>query len=1086
MSLIIFAVIPLMFISTSFVGSKVGKLTMEVERLLSKTCAITNEVFGSMRTVIAFNGQETELKRYKSVYQKSHKKNIENTFMVGCTMGLTFFFIFSIYSLGFWYGAKLVRSGEIDAASVLKVFFTLMMGGFSINGVIPSFSVTFSARGAATKIFGIIEKKSKLSPIDNKGKRIELSGKINFKNVTFSYQSRPELPALSNFSISVKPGEKVALVGESGCGKSTAVSLLQRLYDTDQGSIYVDDIDIKKLNIQTFRQQIGVVSQDPILFQTTIYNNLIYGAQNIQNGYPKMDDVVEACKKAQIYDFINSLPEKFDTVVGERGSLQSGGQRQRLAIARALLRNPSILILDEATSALDTESEKLVQESIEKGFEGRTIIAVAHRLSTIKNYDKIYVCNKGSVVEQGTHTDLMKINGVYTSLVKAQEITGISNNPTAKKNSTIDEYHIYDKNNKHKTIREDHGYNISSKKGIETQRIHLEKHVLSDYEYESIKIDENTNKKQNYEVYEKRASYKHLFELLKMNISEMKLFTPGFLVTVADGSIFPISSIALSRIFEALNEPNMEMQRRKTDMYAIFLVVLAILSFLTSTFKTYLFGIGGAKVSMKISFSMFKNLINQDLEYFDSSKNSPGALTTRLALEPDDMRKLCVLAFPMVISSLSMFVIGITISLLNSWMLTLAVVATIPLIFYVQAKQSKSMLGILNRNRTEYEKSAQLVSESITNIKTVVSLTREQLFIDRFTKIEKFATSLMIKGMFRYGAYKAFSQSNGHLLYSFSFYLGSKFILSGNITSEKMLGSLCAISFASMAFSQSSQAVSFLPKALVSAQKIVFALNQTPNITVKNDCEASIEQSIDSVKFENVGFSYPTRPDVQILKNLNLNVPLGSKIGIVGSSGGGKSTILSLILRLYDSRNGTLLIENNDIKNWPLSKLRNHSSLVSQDPVLFDLSALENIKYGNQNSTQYDVEQAAKAANIHSLLVSLPDGYNTRVGGNGGQLSGGQKQRIAIARALLRNPKILLLDEATSSLDTENEAVVQEALDKISETRTTITVAHRLSTIQNSDWIYVMRDQAIIEQGTHVSLLRLEGVYNNLAKKQFL
>ncbi|OLY78634.1 Multidrug resistance protein pgp-1 [Smittium mucronatum] len=301
-----------------------------------------------------------------------------------------------------------------------------------------------------------------------------------------------------------------------------------------------------------------------------------------------------------------------------------------------------------------------------------------------------------------------------------------------------------------------------------------------------------------------------------------------------------------------------------------------------------------------------------------------------------------------------------------------------------------------------------------------------------------------------------------------------------------MFGAIEAIVFASIALGQSSQHLGLVPKALVSALNLEESLNTKPLIDIKNPDGRSITDIKGELSFLNAEFSYPSRIDVKILKGVSLNVKPGTTVGLVGSSGSGKSTIINLALRLYDLLDGSVKLEDVDVKDWNLHSLRNEPALVSQEPSLFDVSIAENIRYGKPDATQQEIEMAAKAANIHQVIIDLPDGYETRAGANGGQLSGGQKQRLAIARALVRNPKILLLDEATSALDTESEKLVQGALDEASIGRTTISIAHRLLAIQNADWIYVFNKGEIIEQGTHNDLLGLRGTYYRLVVQHSL
>ncbi|OMH83424.1 Multidrug resistance protein 1 [Zancudomyces culisetae] len=800
----------------------------------------------------------------------------------------------------------------------------------------------------------------------------------------------------------------------------------------------------------------GLVSQEPVLFGVSIAQNIKWGAKDYENNPPTQEDVEEACKGANIHDFIMTLPEKYETLVGERGALLSGGQKQRIAIARALIRNPKILLLDEATSALDTESEKLVQDALDKSTLNRTTITIAHRLSTIKDSDMIYVFGKGQVIESGTHAELVTMEGAYTSLVKAQALRETSDATFVKEVS--------------EKKRKKPAYTIDDK-------------VSEDTEY--------TEELSAKVFSKKRGGFGDFFWLLKKYSSQTLIFIPAAITAFIGGCLFPSFSIVFSKMLSAFGNPNLEEQKKQTNLYALLFFLFAIASFVTIGLRTYLFGKGAVKMSVRLKRDMFSKIIYQDSEFFDQKINGSGALTSRLATEPDDVYKVNADAFPVILNAFGSLVAGVVIAFVRSWMLTLVILAVVPFLAIAQARQSKGVIGGVKKAKSTEELIAQEASESITNIRTVTSLSRENTFIESFVQQTTLPYKTTIKSHYINGIFYAFSTCAQYLVFSLIFYAGSRFVIGGHITTEQMFNAMYAIAFASIALGQSSTVMGFFPKGLNSSSTIRDLFGTEPKIAAfaKEPEEHKFilpSELKGDIKVDDVSFSYPTRPDIQALKHVNVNAAPGQTIALVGSSGSGKSTIINLILRLYDVSDGSVSVDSVDVRDWPLDKLRDHPSLVSQEPILFDCSASENIKYGKPDATDFEVQQASKAANIHNLLMDLPDGYNTRVGGKGSMLSGGQKQRIAIARALIRNPKILLLDEATSALDTESEKVVQHALDKASVGRTTISVAHRLSTIQDADWIYVFKNGKVIEQGNHESLIGLGGTYTSLVKQQSL
>ena len=394
----------------------IGTATQREAKKYGVAGAIAEEVLGSIRTVISFNGQRQESKRYETALANGKRDGIAKSLYTGVGMAITFFVMFSSYGLAFWYGSTLIVDGVIERGTVFTVLFAVMMGSFALGNAGPQIAVLAGAKGAAASIFEIIDNRPTIDPYRTDGAQPEAAkGEIQLTNVHFAYPARSEVAVLDNVTFTVRPGEKVALVGSSGCGKSTIVSLLLRYYDVQSGSITIDGTRISDLNVRWLRRTIGVVSQEPVLFEATIAENIRLGRRNIST-----TQMETAARAANAHTFIQTLPHGYETRVGERGVQLSGGQKQRIAIARALIRDPKILLLDEATSALDGESEAIVQQALDAAQQGRTTIIIAHRLSTVRNADKIIAMDGGRVVETGTHADLMQAKGLYHKLVTSQ------------------------------------------------------------------------------------------------------------------------------------------------------------------------------------------------------------------------------------------------------------------------------------------------------------------------------------------------------------------------------------------------------------------------------------------------------------------------------------------------------------------------------------------------------------------------------------------------------------------------------------------------------------------------------------------
>ncbi|KAB0399598.1 hypothetical protein E2I00_012698, partial [Balaenoptera physalus] len=395
----------------------VSKFTDHELRAYAKAGAVADEVISSIPTVAAYGGEKKEVERYEKNLVFAQRWGIRKGIVMGFFTGFMWCLIFLCYALAFWYGSRLVLDdGEYTAGTLVQIFLSVIVGALNLGNASSCLEAFAAGRAAATSIFETMDRKPLIDCMSENGYKLDrIKGEIEFHNVTFHYPSRPEVKILNNLSMVIKSGEMTAMVGSSGAGKSTALQLIQRFYDPSEGMVTLDGHDIRSLNIQWLRAQIGIVEQEPVLFSTTIAENIRYGREDAT-----MEDIVRAAKEANAYSFIMDLPQQFDTLVGEGGGQMSGGQKQRLAIARALVRNPKILLLDMATSALDNESEAMVQEALSKVQHGHTIISIAHRLSTVRAADVIIGFERGTAVERGTHEELLERKGVYFTLMTLQ------------------------------------------------------------------------------------------------------------------------------------------------------------------------------------------------------------------------------------------------------------------------------------------------------------------------------------------------------------------------------------------------------------------------------------------------------------------------------------------------------------------------------------------------------------------------------------------------------------------------------------------------------------------------------------------
>ncbi|UJR24177.1 hypothetical protein I4U23_027143 [Adineta vaga] len=1066
LSLVILSFSPLIFVIAMLFSKFTVNLTILESKAYEKAGAIAEEVFSSIRTVFAYNGQNREKERYGKHLNEAKKSSIRRGMVNGLIMGFMCVIIFSGYALGFWYGTKLTFEKEYNIGNVVIIFFAIINAVFDLGQAFPQFQAVIEARTAAYPIWQLIDEFSITENSSDEGIiKDELIGDIQFSHVHFCYPSQPDTSILNDLSFNVQHGQTVALVGTSGSGKSTCLQLLQRFWELNSGSIMIDNIQINEYNLKWLRQNIGVVSQEPVLFHGTIQENILFGQQSATD-----EDIQQAAKMANAHSFIMTLPDKYNTLVGEHGAALSGGQKQRIAIARALIRNPSILILDEATSALDNESEHIVQEALNRVTGDRTTLVIAHRLSTIRNADKIIVIHNGKVVEEGNHDKLMSMKSIYYNLVERQKLLKVKE----------EEEEGFERQEIIRTISEPRTRFQRLRALSSCTSTILDASImkeLKEIHHEEI-IDTNQKSKK------KKDKISNItFTILKMNKSEWIFILFGCLAAICSGGIQPLFSAILSKLIAAFEQCENNEQEKSVHTYIILFIVIGVVRFISIFFQTFLFGYSGAALTKRLRLKIFSHILRQEIAYFDQTENNTGALCTRLSAEASAVQGATGVFLGVLFQNFASLGISILISFIFSWQMTLIVVIFVPFIVLGGLLQSRLSTKFENKTKQILEDAGQISIESIQNRRTVASLSVEEYICEKYFELIDKYDRLLLKRSHILAIMSSITNSCIFFCWA-SLFAAAVYLIEKQIVSfQSVLLVITCVIFGIQSLSETSLMSSDYGKAKHAAENILKFLSRKPLIDNESNDGEEIKDFRGEIEFDGVYFTYSNRSNAIILQDFNLTVEAGKKIALVGVSGCGKSTSIQLIERFYDTSIGQLLIDSKNIQTLNLQWYRSQLGIVSQEPVLFNTSIHDNIAYGDTSRSNIPFEeivQAAKDANIHDFIRQLPQGYETNCGANGNQLSGGQKQRIAIARALIRNPKILLLDEATSALDSESEKLVQEALDKAQQNRTTVIIAHRLSTIQNADVICVIHKGKLVEKGTHEELIAQNGRYYRL------
>ncbi|KAK1589944.1 ABC transporter [Colletotrichum navitas] len=1035
-------------------------------------------VISSIRTVHAFEMRNRLVKKFDTFLAEAHRWGDKSSLPLGILFSAEYTIIYCGDALGFWQGIRMISSGEIkNTGDVFTVLLSVTVAAISITQLAP-YCIEFTrAASGAVQLFLLIDRKSAIDPFDPSGDQPNLEkGDVELEHITFAYPTRPNATILEDFSLKVPAGKTTALVGQSGSGKSTIVGLLERWYNPASGTIKIDGRPIETLNIGWLRRNVRLVQQEPTLFRGTVFDNIAHGLIGTtwehQSREKKMEQVQEAARIAFADDFISQLPNGYDTEIGQRGGLLSGGQKQRIAIARSIVSQPKVLLLDEATSALDPHAEEIVQKALDKASINRTTIVIAHKLATIRKADNIVVMSKGRIIEQGTHESLITQDGAYARLVKVQQLTG-SNKASAE--GSEDGISIDDKLNE---------YNEKSSTPSST----------ADLDH----VDGQINR-EDYDTHNHDGLIMVVYRLMKESTDLSVSYAATVIGCILCSGLFPAQAILVAYMVEVFTLSPSQMTV-PGNFFASMYVVLAGACLIS----WFLVGYGSNAMSQTLAHRLrkriFEDMLRQDLKFFDRPENSIGALTSRLDSHPQAVFELMGYNIGVIIIAALSVIACSVLAIFFAWKLGLVIVL-VGLPPLVGSGWLRMRLdGKLERDISKrLSASSAIASESVTAIRTVSSLAIEGSVLDNYTAELDHAISTSIKPLVWMMLWFSLTQSIEYLFLALGFWYGIQLFTAHEITVFSFFVALMAVFFSAQGTDQIFQFSTSMTKGISGANYIFWLGRLQPTVRETPENRNHGPKSGGPIDLKDVQFSYPLRPKFPVLKGVSLDVRKGQFVALVGASGCGKSTIISMLERFYDPSAGTVRIAGESLQHINPRMYRRMVGLVQQEPTLFEGSIRENISLGidagepGQDDTtpltpDHEIEAALRQANAWDFVSSLPDGLATQVGSNGTQLSGGQRQRIAIARALVRNPSILLLDEATSALDTESEKIVQSALAEAAKKgdRITIAVAHRLSTVKDADLICVFFGGRIVEMGTHTDLLAKGGMYSEMCAAQSL
>ncbi|OAX80061.1 hypothetical protein ACJ72_05610 [Emergomyces africanus] len=779
----------------------------------------------------------------------------------------------------------------------------------------------------------------------------------------------------------------------------------------------------------------------------------------------KMERVIDACKLANAHDFVEELPKGYHTEIGERAGMLSGGQKQRIAIARSIISNPKVLLLDEATSALDPHAEKAVQEAIDRVSENRTTIVIAHKLATIKNADNIAVMAAGKVVEQGTHEGLVAAGGAYAHLVGAQDLGSKADGEPGEEDSGVA------------------ASTTSVERGVSLMR------TTTKSSMRPVEGPADGSERPLYEM--KHSLLKCLFIFLREQEGTRFQYVLVVIACIAGGVTFPAHAILFSRLISVFTLEGSAMVDRG-NFFSLMFFMVAIGNLIAYFMLGYVSNRIAQVVTHRFRLEIFELILRQDMEFFDKPENAVGSLASSLTTKPTQLQDLMGFNMPLMLIVIVNLVSSCILALIVGWKLALVTIfGGLPPLLICGYLRIRLEMKFESLTGDRFAKSAALASEAVSSIRTVASLALESHIISRYQESMNGIVKRSMRNVVWTMLWYSLAQSIEFLVMCLGFWYGCRLVSYREYSMNQFFIVFIGVVFSGQAAAQFFAYTTSITNAHIAGNFMLWLRGLKPQIQAHNDTpDLDLDKKPHGdglLELENLEFAYPQRPDTRVLRGINVTIQPNSFAAFVGASGCGKSTIISLLERFYDPSSGCIKFDEHDISQLCPREYRRGVALVQQEPTLYQGSIRDNIAMGLETeATQEQIEEASRQSNAFTFISSLPEGFNTLCGSRGTQMSGGQRQRIAIARALIRSPKLLLLDEATSALDTDSEKVVQEALEKASSGRTTVAVAHRLSTIKDASVIFVFGRGRVLESGTHAQLLAKKGIYYEMCLAQSL